>query len=166
MWIKALTDVQMTVYVDKSGRLAAMDAVTFVWIQKSFAGGWRCKTGEDRLPRRSKRRRLQTAEFCDYHRPLTANETMWPSRADRGNLRWKRNLEDSLTFSVIWRRYYRFERRNFQHLWRDENRKKKITALLSVTEKTIYLPWTWMSTVMSWRKNLHGTIDSAEFYFL
>ncbi len=30
MWIKALTDVQMTVYVDKSGRLAAMDAVTFV----------------------------------------------------------------------------------------------------------------------------------------
>ena len=34
---KALTDVQMTVYVDKSGRLAAMDAVTFVNTE-SFAG--------------------------------------------------------------------------------------------------------------------------------
>ena len=71
---KALTDVQMTVYVDKSGRLASMDAVTFVNTE-SFAGDEGVKQVKIDFHAEVKAA-LTDCKFCDYHRPYCKMRTM------------------------------------------------------------------------------------------
>ena len=88
-----------TVYVDKSGRLAAMDAVTFVNTE-SFAGDEGVKQVKIDFHAEVKGGAYRLQNFVTTI-GLTANEDNVTIRADRVGTYDGKNLEDSLTFSVF-----------------------------------------------------------------
>lgn len=158
---KALTDVQMTVYVDKSGRLAAMDAVTFVNTE-SFAGDEGVKQVKIDFHAEVKGGAYRLQNFVTTI-GLTANEDNVTIRADRVGTYDGKNLEDSLTFSVFEEGIIDLNG-EISSTYESETGKENNRITISDGEDNLFT-MNVDSTVdeLEKGKSLHGTIDSAEF---
>lgn len=158
---KALTDVQMTVYVDKSGRLAAMDAVTFVNTE-SFAGDEGVKQVKIDFHAEVKGGAYRLQNFVTII-GLTANEDNVTIRADRVGTYDGKNLEDSLTFSVFEEGIIDLNG-EISSTYESETGKENNRITISDGEDNLFT-MNVDSTVdeLEKGKSLHGTIDSAEF---
>lgn len=161
---KTLTDVQMTVYVDKSGRLAALDAVTFVNTE-SFAGDEDVKQVKVDFHGEVKGGAYRLQNFAAVI-GLTADEDHVTINADRVGTYDGKNLEDSLTFSVKEEGIIDLNG-EISSTYEGETGKENNRISITEGEDTLFT-MNVENTVdeLEKGKSLHGTIDSAEFTFL
>lgn len=161
---KTLTDVQMTVYVDKRGRLAALDAVTFVNTD-SFAGDEDVKQVKVDFHGEVKGGAYRLQNFTAVI-GLTADEDHVTINADRVGTYDGKNLEDFLTFSVKEEGIIDLNG-EISSTYEGETGKENNRISITEGEDTLFT-MNVENTVdeLEKGKSLHGTIDSAEFTFL